>query len=104
MPSLYFRRGLILFDRGELAAARNEFMSALNEATRHRYVEAREEMTVKSQNALGTIAWTEREYTEAMRWLTMAEKEQTRAGGNWVPDLTANRKRLEGIIDALQGP
>jgi len=103
MPSLYFRRGLILFDRGELAAARSEFMSALNEAARHRYVEAREEMTVKSQNALGTIAWTEREYTEAMRWLTMAEKEQTRAGGNWVPDLTANRKRLEGIIGALQG-
>ena len=39
---------------------------------------------------------------EAMRWLTMAEEEQSRAGGNWVPDLTANRKRLEGMIAAPQ--
>jgi hypothetical protein len=57
-------------------------------------------MTVRSQNALGAIAWIERQYTEAMRWLTMAEEEQTRAGGNWVPDLTANRKRLEAIMDS----
>jgi hypothetical protein len=28
----------------------------------------------------------------------MAEEEQTRAGGNWVSDITANIKRLEGII------
>ena len=102
MPSLYFRRGLILFDRGDLAAARKEFTSSLDEAARHRYVEAREEMTVKSQNALGIIAWRENQYMEAMRWLTMAEEEQTRAGGNWVPDLTANRKRLEGMIAAPQ--
>jgi hypothetical protein len=32
----------------------------------------------------------------------MAEEEQTRAGGNWVPDLTANRKKLEGIIGSPQ--
>jgi hypothetical protein len=57
-------------------------------------------MTVRSQNALGAIAWIERQYTEAMRWLTMAEEEQTRAGGSWVPDLTANRKRLEEIMDS----
>ena len=100
LPGLYFRRGLILFDRGDLAAARSEFTSALNDAARHPYGEAREEMTVRSQNALGAIAWIERQYTEAMRWLTMAEEEQTRAGGNWVPDLTANRKRLEAIMDS----
>jgi hypothetical protein len=38
-----------------------------------------------------------------MHWLTMAEEEQTRAGGNWVPDLAANRKRLEGIMGSVQG-
>jgi hypothetical protein len=102
MPSLYFRRGLILSDRGDLAGARREFTSALDEAGRHRYVEAREEMTVKSQNALGIIAWTEGQYTEAMRWLTMAEEEQNRAGRNWLPDLTANRKRLEGLMGSPQ--
>jgi len=26
------------------------------------------------------------------------------AGGNWVPDVTANRKRLEGIIGSPQAP
>jgi hypothetical protein len=35
-----------------------------------------------------------------LRWLKMAEEEQTRAGGNWVSDITANRKKLEGIIAA----
>jgi hypothetical protein len=51
---------------------------------------------------LGIIAWQEANFSEAMRWLTRAEEEQTRAGGNSVPDLTANRKRLEGIIASPQ--
>jgi hypothetical protein len=38
-------------------------------------------------------------FPEAMRWLKLADEEQTRFGGNWVPDLTGNIKRLEGIID-----
>jgi len=60
-------------------------------------------MLVRSHNALGITAWQEANLSDAMRWLKMAEEEQTRAGGNWVPDLTAKRKRLEGIIGALQG-
>jgi len=55
-------------------------------------------MLVRSHNALGIIAWQEGDFSEAMRWLKLADEEQTRAGGNWVPDLTTNRKRLEGII------
>ena len=98
MPSIYFRRGLILVDRGDLQGARKEFQAALDEAARHQYVEAREEMTVKSENALGVVAWTGGEYDEALRWLRKAEEEQNRFGGNWVPELTANRQRLEGII------
>ena len=57
-------------------------------------------MLVRSHNALGIIAWQEANFSEAMHWLKMGEEEQTRAGGNWVPELTANRKRLEGIIAA----
>jgi len=33
-----------------------------------------------------------------MRWLKLADEEQTRAGQNWVPELAGNVKRLEGII------
>jgi hypothetical protein len=102
MPSIYFRRGLILVDRGDLQAARKEFFAALDEAARHSYAEAREEMTVKSQNALGVVAWTSGDYQEALRWLRLAETEQTRNGANWVPELTANRQRLEGIIASQQ--
>jgi hypothetical protein len=59
-------------------------------------------MLVRSHNALGIIAWQEANLSEAMRWLKMAEEEQTRAGGNWVSDITANRKKLEGIIASPQ--
>ncbi len=55
-------------------------------------------MLVRSHNALGIIAWQEGDLSEAMRWLKLADEEQTRAGGNWVPELTGNIKRLEGII------
>jgi hypothetical protein len=35
-----------------------------------------------------------------MRLLTMADEEQRRFGGNWVPELPGNLKRLEGIMAA----
>jgi hypothetical protein len=62
--------------------------------------EWRNEMLVRSHNALGIIAWQEGNFSEAMRWLKMAEDEQTRAGGNSVPGITGNRKRLEGIMSS----
>jgi len=61
-------------------------------------------MLVRSHNALGIIAWQEANFSEAMRWLKLADEEQIRTGGNWVPVLTANRKWLEGIIAAPQAP
>jgi len=104
MPNLYFQRGLILSDGNDLQGARKEFLAAAEEASRFPLAETRQEFLVRSHNALGIVAWNERQYPEAMGWLTMAEEEQTRAGGNWVPDVTANRKRLEGIIAAPQAP
>ena len=55
-------------------------------------------MLVRSHNALGVLAWQEANFSEAMRWLKLADEEQTRAGQNWVPELAGNIKRLEGII------
>jgi hypothetical protein len=101
MPELYFHRGLILLDRAELAGARKEFLAAIDEASRSTFAEGRQEITVNSYNDLGILAWTEGNYREALRWLRMAEEEQTRFGGNWVPDLTANRQRLEAIVASL---
>jgi len=98
MPNLYFRRGLLLSDGNDLQGARKEFLAAAEEASRFPLAESRQEFLVRSHSALGVTAWQERDFSEAMRWLKLAEEEQTRAGRNWVPDLTANRKRLEGII------
>jgi hypothetical protein len=58
----------------------------------------RQQLTVYSHAQLGTIAIKEGDYREALRWYRMAEEEQTRAGGNWVPDLNANRKKLEAMV------
>jgi hypothetical protein len=102
MPNLYFRRGLILSDGDDLQGARKEFLAAADEASRFPLAETRQEFLVRSHSALGIVAWRQGQHTEALRWLKMAEDDQTRFGGNWVPDLTANRKRLEGIISASQ--
>jgi len=102
-PVLYFHRGLILMDRGDRPGARNEFLAALDEAGRSRFTEGRQEIVVNSYNDLGILAWQDNDYPEALRWLRLAEQEQTRFGGNWIPDLTANRQRLEAIIASLPG-
>jgi hypothetical protein len=102
LPNVYFRRGLILSDDGDKQGARKDFLAAADDAAKFPFAEWRNEMLVRSHNALGITAWQEGNLSEALRWLKMAEEEQTRAGGNWVSDITANRKKLEGIIASPQ--
>jgi hypothetical protein len=47
---------------------------------------------------LGSIAIKEGDYREALRWYRMADDEQTRFGGKWIPDLSATRKKLETMV------
>ena len=97
-PSLYFRRGLLLSDQDNLQGARKEFTTAADEATRYRFAEGQQAVLVRSHSALGIVAWRSGDYEEALRWLRMAEEEQNRFGGNWVTDVTANRKKLEAMV------
>jgi hypothetical protein len=101
LPDLYLRRGLLLLDQDDLQGARSEFQAAVDEAGRSSFTEGRQEILVNSYNNLGIVAWRQTNYSEALHWLRLAEDEQTRSGGNWLPDLTANRKRLEAIIATL---
>jgi hypothetical protein len=101
LSDLYLRRGLLLLDQDDLQGARKEFLAGIDEARRSSFTEGRQEVLVNSYNNLGIIAWRQTNYSEALRWLRLAEEEQTRSGGNWLPDLTANRKRLEAIIATL---
>ncbi len=100
-PDLYLRRGLLLLDQDDLQGARGEFLAAVDEASRSSFTEGRQEVLVNSYNNLGIVAWRQTNYSEALHWLRLAEEEQTRSGANWLPDLTANRKRLEAIIASL---
>ena len=101
LPDLYMRRGLLLLDQDDLQGARREFLAAVDEASRSSFTEGRQEVLVNSYNNLGIVAWRQTNYPEALHWLRLAEEEQTRSGANWLPDLTANRKRLEAIIASL---
>jgi hypothetical protein len=101
LPDLYMRRGLLLLDQDDLQGARREFLAAVDEASRSSFTEGRQEVLVNSYNDLGIVAWRQTNYPEALHWLRLAEEEQTRSGSNWLPDLTANRKRLEAIIASL---
>ena len=103
MPGLYYNRGLILISRGDLEAARKEFLAAINEASRESFAPVREQITVYSHSQLGAIAVREGDYGEALRWYRLAEEEQLRFGGNWVPDLSATRKKLETITGSASG-
>jgi tetratricopeptide (TPR) repeat protein len=98
MADLYLRRGLLLLDQDDLQGARREFLAAVDEASRSSFTEGRQEVLVNTYNDLGIVAWRQTNYSEALHWLRLAEEEQTRSGSNWLPDLTANRKRLEAII------
>jgi hypothetical protein len=101
MADLYLRRGLLRLDQDDLQGARKEFLAAVDESSRSSFTEGRQEVLVNSYNNLGIVAWRQTNYSEALHWLRLAEEEQTRSGGNWVPDLPANRKRLEAIITTL---
>jgi hypothetical protein len=98
MPGLYYNRSLVLFNRGDFAGARRELQATLDESTREGFAPVRQQLTVYSHAQLGTIAIKEGDYREALRWYRMADDEQTRFGGKWIPDLNATRKRLETMV------
>jgi hypothetical protein len=95
MPGLYYNRSIVLFNRGDFAGARRELQATLDESTREGFAPVRQQLTVYSHAQLGTIAIKEGDYREALRWYRMAEDEQKRFGGNWIPNLDADRKKLE---------
>ena len=103
MASLYFRRGMVLAVRGDLAGARKEFLASLDEASRETDINAQHEVIVVSHDALGVLAWTASDYREALHWFQMAEEEQTRFNGRWVPDISSKRKRMEEMMASTPG-
>ena len=98
MGDLYFHRGMLFLDKGDMSSAKKEFLAGINEASRLTFSEGQEEVFVNCHYNLGIAEWSMGNYKEALPWIKLAEEEQNKFGGNWFPDLTANRKRLESII------
>jgi hypothetical protein len=92
---------VILSDNGDLQGARREFLAAAKDASHSRDLEERGKYLVESHNALAIVASRTGDQRDALYWLRMADDEQTRFGGNWVPDLNAKRRKLEAMINSV---
>jgi protein O-mannosyl-transferase len=100
MADFYFHRGMLFLDEGKIKDAEREFMNGINEASRSSFTEGNQEVLVNCHYNLGVAYWTEGNYTEALKWMTMVEEEQARFRGNWFPDVSTYRQRLEQMIKA----
>jgi hypothetical protein len=98
LPYLYFRRGVLLLDKGDLEGARKEFLSSLKEISISTAKDVRDEIMIHCHHALGAICWKEGDLKEALRWLKMAEVEQTNSGKIWIADIPNNIKTVEEIM------
>lgn len=102
MADLFFHRGMLKLDKGDAEGAKQEFIGGLNEASKLQFAEGQQEVMVNCHYNLAIAEWTLKNYEEALRWIRIAEDEQNRFGGNWFPELTDNRKKLEQIVASLQ--
>jgi hypothetical protein len=98
MPGLFYNRGLILLERGDLKGGRKEFLAGVEEASKESFAEVRNQVTVYCYTDLGIIEMKLPDYREALKWFRMAEKLQNLAGANWVPTLSTTCKQLENAI------
>jgi tetratricopeptide (TPR) repeat protein len=102
--NLFYRRGMMLGERGEPLKARIEFMAALQEVTKESNKNVQQEITVMSHDALGILAWQEKNYKEALQWFRMARQEQISFGGTWVPDIDSKCKQMETMTGSSKTP
>jgi len=98
MPGIYYNRGSILLDRGDLENAKQEFHATLEEVSKESFGEVRQQLTVYSYVGLGISEWKGSNYTGAKDWFIKADNAQRQYGANWLPGLANDIKKLEQII------
>ena len=103
MPELFYQRGVLLLDRGEFPEAKKEFTKALDEASLSSVEDVKADVVVSSHNALGAIAWKQGNYREAFKWFEIAEGEQKKFGGDWIPDIAEKKRKMETTVDIMTG-
>jgi hypothetical protein len=98
MPGIYYNRGLLLLNSGDVEGARKEFLATLDEVSKETVAEVKYQLTVYCHYDLGVIAIRQNNYTEALKWLKLAEEEQLKFGGNWLPTISDTRKQVENAL------
>lgn len=102
MADFFFHRGLLFLDEGRMKEAKEEFMKGIDEASRSSYTEGSQEVLVNCHFNLGVVYWTEGNYQEALKWMTMVQDEQGRFGGNWFPDINTHIQHLQQLIKSAK--
>ncbi len=98
VPNLFYRRGMVQSDRGNLDEAAVEFEYALAFAQEHTFGDHRATSIVKALHSLGVIAWRQRDWPKSMKYMSEALERQREFGGNWIPEIPAQIKRLEQLM------
>jgi hypothetical protein len=101
MPDFFFHWGLLFLDEGRMKEAKEQFMNGIEEASRSSYSEGNQEVLVNCHFNLGVACWTEGNYPEALKWMTLVRDEQARFGGNWFPGVDTQIQQLQQMIKTL---
>ena len=98
MPGIYYNRGTILLERGDLEGARNEYQATLDEVAKESFVEVREQLTVYSYYGFGIIEYKRGNYAGAKAWYEKANQAQKSYGRIWIARLPDDIKALDQIM------
>jgi protein O-mannosyl-transferase len=101
VPNLFLSRGLFFADKGDMHSAKNEFLTALDEASQLPDSDTRQEASIAAHYNLAVAEAGLGQLKEALSWIRLAEGEQDRLGRTVVPELTASRQKLESKMPAV---
>jgi hypothetical protein len=96
-PLLFLSRGVLFADKGDMQSAKNEFLVELDEASQLPYSEARDEALITAYYDLALAEDRLGHPKEALSWIRLADEDQSRLGRTVVPELNADRKKLESM-------
>jgi hypothetical protein len=101
VPDLFLTRGVLFTDKGDIQSAKREFLAGLDEASRLTSSDVRQQIMIECHYNLGVAEATFGQFKEALSWIRLAEEEQDKYGRTLIPELSANRKKLESMITTL---
>ena len=95
MPAIYYNRGNIFLDRGNLAEARKEYELTLAEVQNETFAEVKEQLTIYCYYAIGVIEIRQGNTAGGKTWFEKADATQTSYGRIWLPRIRDDIRSLE---------